>query len=162
VTLETRFSVGDKLYVIYVREAAVCDVCGACEGAKTFPVTHADGVVRPLPCAICRGKGHLEATASRPVLDVEKQVVAGLNVHVSRFGGVPTVEYLGKMTTQRDNPTFREWTPRSIQALDGSVRCGAYLSWCWATRAEAKAHAETWQGPLQEACAARFARSGRR
>lgn len=163
MTVETRFTIGDKIYVIYVREETVSDVCGACEGTRTFEVLHRDGVLRKLHCAVCRGKGHLEVTASRPVLDVEKQVVQGLNVHVSRFGGAPMTEYLGKPSSQRDDPRFHERPGHLLPGLDNvSVRCGTYLPWCWATRVEAKEHAARWQGPLQAACAARFAKSGRR
>lgn len=156
--IETPLNLGDHLYALYVREARLDPVCGACEGAKTFEVKHADGQVRPLACGHCGGKGKLHAAASQPVLDVCRVEVHGIRVEVDAFG--TTVRYEGPRGGRgtRVAAFSLDRTPASLIEA-GALRCdvvtGSYLRYAWTSRQEAAAVAPIWQEELQKLFATR-------
>lgn len=152
MTLETPLNIGDVLYVHYVRESQLDPVCGACEGAKTFSVRHADGETRELPCGRCAGRGKLPGGASQPVLDVIRMKVDRVVVSVDRWGC--EVSYFGEAESRKARaPSFRlDRIPANLVeagALRISISTGAYLPYGWIDRKAALAVVPAWQEELQ-------------
>lgn len=152
MTVETPLSLGDHLYALYVRESRLDTVCGACEGAKTFAVAHADGQVRNLDCGHCNGKGKLITAASRPVLDVRRVEVHRIRVEADVFG--TAVHYEGPKEGRNTRPAVFSLgrTPASLierGALRIAIAMGGYLPYAWTERKDAAAVVSVWQVELQ-------------
>lgn len=152
---ETKYTIGDKLYVLVRRDARVSFVCGACEGAKTLSVKHADGVERLLPCGGCGGKGKLDDGKSVPVFDVKLFTVAGLRIEVGKTGVLndysePRVTYFDRTGKLRDVVEEQTGVPR----FPGRYSHGG-ATYFWPDKALATATAEAWTAAAQAAEAAR-------
>lgn len=152
MTFETPYSIGDKLYVLVSRDAKVSPVCGACEGAKTFRVTHADGISRPLPCGRCGGKGEIKTKGTQTVFDVRLFTIGGITIKAGRtesYGNEPpTTRVVQYHALQTDLHRAVEWEG-TLDTPTPNARSYERIHF-WADREVAVAVAERWTREIQE------------